>query len=213
MALIPEDPKRRNAVIVGVLALVAFYFFNAYWWSGKKEDIQALNTRYEALEGQNRRAEILATRGAEDLEERLALYERHIQELEKLIPRRQEVASLIADVTREAIRTDVEVAEFRPEGDELGAFYTKSSYEFQVIGDYHNIGDYLASIASLPRIVTPVELELTQWTGSDVVARDMDAPVLARFRIETYVLPEPGEVRPTPGGPEELPTASSGGDR
>jgi type IV pilus assembly protein PilO len=213
MALIPQEPKQRNAVLVGLVVVAAFYAFNSLWWGPKKEEIAQLDERYETLEGQNRRAEILATRGADDLVDRLALYERHIAELERLIPRRQEVPALIADVTRAAIRTDVEVSDFRPAGEELGAFYTKSSYEFQVIGDYHNVGDYLASIASLPRIVTPVDLELSEFRGAEVVAADMESPVLARFRIETYVLPDgmqaPPSAAPTDLGPE-FPT---GGDR
>jgi Tfp pilus assembly protein PilO len=94
----------------------------------------------------------------------------------------------------------------------MGTFYTKSSYEFQVIGDYHNVGDYLASIASLPRIVTPVDLELTEFRGAEVVTRDMEAPVLARFRIETYVLPEGGQ--PPPPRPDTvLEGMPTGGDR
>jgi len=212
MALIPQEPNKRNALLVGLLIVAGFYAFNSFWWGPKKAEIAELNERYETLEGQNRRAEILATRGADDLVDRLALYERHIAELERLIPRRQEVPALIADVTRAAIRTDVEVSDFRPAGEEMGTFYTKSSYEFQVIGDYHNVGDYLASIASLPRIVTPVDLELTEFRGAEVVTRDMEAPVLARFRIETYVLPEGGQ--PPPPQPDTvLEGMPTGGDR
>jgi Tfp pilus assembly protein PilO len=58
-----------------------------------------------------------------------------------------------------------------------------------VVGDYHDVGRFLTEIASLPRIVTPVQVDMESYLGVSQRA-DMVSPVLATFRIETYVLPD-----------------------
>lgn len=188
MALIPDDPKQRNSLVIGILAAAIFYFFWTYWYTPARTEVDEMTARLEQLDAENRRAQIIATRGGAELEERLALYERHVSQLERLIPRSEEVPALLNDVTAVARQTGVELAVLRPEADEVGAFYTKKSYQLDLIGDYHDLGRYLASIASLPRIITPVNLEVTRFQGNQSVL-DMEVPLTARLQIQTYSLP------------------------
>lgn len=190
MALIPEDPTQRNALI-GILVLLAgAYFFNDLWLSDRKAEIVEMETRLETLEDQNRRAQIIAARGG-DLEERLAVYERHVQKLEELIPQQEEVSALLNSITQEARGARVELANLRPEPPEPGNFYTRQTYELTAYGEYHDLGRFLTSIASLRRIITPLDLELVPFQGTDLPVQ-FDNPVEARFRIQTYVIPSGG---------------------
>lgn len=148
-----------------------------------------MEARLEQLEDQNRSAQILATRGGEQLQERLALYERHVARMEQLIPRREEVPRLLNDMSAESRRTGVDIALLRPQPSTTGEFYTQQSYEMEVVGEYHNVGRFLSSVASLSRIITPVDLELSEFTG-DATVIEAESPVLARFRIRTYIVPE-----------------------
>jgi type IV pilus assembly protein PilO len=92
----------------------------------------------------------------------------------------------------------------RPEPDEVGAFYTKESYEIEVVGDYHNIGRFLTAIASLPRIITPVDLELSSYQGDmNLIDRDIENPLTARLRIQTYILPADTGISPAAAPGEE----------
>ena len=190
MALIPDDPRQRNALIFGILALALFYAFWAYWYSPQKELANEMEAQLEQLETENLRAEIISARGGEELQERLALYERHVGQLENLIPQEEEFVALLSDISAESRRNGVEIATMRPEPEEVGAFYTKTSYEIEVIGDYHDLGRFLGTIASLPRIITPMDLELMIFQGDDTVLNpDYEAPLTARLRIQTYLLP------------------------
>lgn len=198
MALIPDDPKQRNALFAGIIAAALFYLFWSFWYSPARTEVDEMTARLEQLDSENNRAQIIATRGGTDLQDRLILYERHVAQLEALIPRREEVAALINDVTTVARRTGVEVAALAPENDEVGEFYTKKIYGFDVVGEYHDLGRFLASIASLPRIITPVNLEVIPFQGNRS-AYDMEAPLRATFQIQTYVLPS-SEPPPAEGG-------------
>lgn len=193
MALVPDDPTQRNALLIGLMAVVAFYFlFWDMWYVPRGEEIQEMETRLEQLEDQNRSAQILATRGGEQLQERLDLFERHVTQLEQLIPEREEVPALLNNMSAEARRTGVEISLLRPEPAEPGEFYTRQSYEMEVIGEYHDVGRFLTAIASLSRIITPVDMDITQSSGQNLANIDTENPVVARFRIQTYVLPSSG---------------------
>ncbi len=198
--LIPDDPKQKNAMLVGAILLLAIYPFYSFWYSGQREEVVVMQTRLEGLEGQNRRAQVIAARGGGDLEELTALYERHVAALEELIPGSEEVAGLLDDIAERARRNRVEQNRFNPEPSEQGAFYNKTSYEMAVVGEYHNVARFLTDIASLPRIVTPVELDLILFDRSEIFP-EFDSPVLATFRIETFVLPDQmPAAAPTSGG-------------
>lgn len=201
MALIPEDPKQRNALLLGVLALGGFYVFWSYWYSPRSTTVEELATRLEELESQNSRARVIAAQGGSQLQERLALYERHVARLERLIPQSEEVPALLAAITTTARRLGVYDAALRPEPERVGDFYTQKSYELEVVGEYHAIGAFLTQIASLERIVTPVDLELVRFQGQREVL-GIEEPLTARFRIRTYVVPRgaPGESAGARGG-------------
>lgn len=198
MALGPSDPKQKKALVAVLVAAVAAFLVYQYVYTPKMEETAVVQERVETLEASNQRARVLAARGGGNIEDQLALYERHVMRLEELIPAREEVATLITNITSEARRLNVEVASVNPEPFEHGDFYTKEIYTLQAVGEYHAVGQFLAAVASLPRIITPVGMDLSRLQEARNVWEEMEAPVVATFRIETYVLPEAGQ-GPPPG--------------
>lgn len=190
MKLMPEKKNQQAAFLVIIFAIGGLYAFHHYWYTKKQDEVMAMDARLEQLEDQNRRAQIVATRGGRELEEKLALYERHLLRLEQLIPQSEEVPALLNSMAVEARQNDVELALMRPEDPEVGVYYTKQSYAIGVVGEFHDVGRFLTAIASLPRIVTPVDLDMSL---SRAAANDSEeaeeSPVLAQFNIQTYVIP------------------------
>lgn len=190
MALIPQDKKQQKALMAGIAALALLYVFHSFWYTPQREEVTAMQARLETLEQQNRGAQITAARGGGELEERLAAYERHVMELERLIPASDEVPALLREITAQARQiTGRDPAQFRPEPDEPGQYYTKRAYQMQAIGRYHDVARFLTSIASLSRIITPVDVGVTVFPDPQNVLEDESA-VVVDFRIETFVLPE-----------------------
>jgi type IV pilus assembly protein PilO len=194
----PSDPKQRNALLIGVVFVLALYPFHSFWYSKKTEEVAALQARFETLETQNLRAQVTSARGGGELEELMALYERHVSKLEELIPAAEEVAALIDDIAERARRTDVEMNSMVPEPAEAGGFYTKTSYEMVIVGEYHSVGRFLTEVASLSRIVTPVGVDINIFDRPTTFP-EYESPVVANFRIETYVLPDQS-APPAPAG-------------
>ena len=195
----PTDPKQRNWMIAGIVALLLVIPFRMYFLAPKQEENQVLRDRLEALETQNRRASVLAAQGGGDLEERMALYERHVGRLEQLIPAAEEVGILADDIANRARLRGVELQRMVPEPRQPGTYYDQTSYSMAVIGEYHGVARFLTDIASLSRIVTPIELDLQRFQQADLFP-NMESPVIASFRIETYVLPDPANAPAQPEG-------------
>lgn len=187
MALLPQEPAKQIALLVIIAALGGLYAFHAYWYTPEVEEIQALETRLTTLETRNRQAQVVAARGGPELDETLAVYERHVERLEELIPNAEEVPALMNSLTLEAQRAGVDLTSLNPEVPEPGAAYTLQTYGVSVVGEYHDVGEFLTAVASLPRIVMPVDLDMTVFPGG-AVRLEMASPVAVQFRVQTYVL-------------------------
>lgn len=197
MALLPQEPAKQIALLVGIAALAGLYAFHTYWYTPQVEEIEALESRLSQLETRNRQAQVVAARRGPDLGEQLAVYERHVDRLEELIPAREEVPALMNSLTLEAQRAGVDLTGLTPEAAEPGELYTLQSYGVSVVGDFHDVGRFLTAVASLPRIVTPLDVQIIPFEG-DAVRLEMAAPVSVQFRVQTYVLPEDGEASGPP---------------
>lgn len=188
MALLPADPKQRkqSLILMAIVVAGAWYAAKLYLTDDRKMDIETLQEQLETLEARNGRSRALAAR-RDDLGHRLELYEQQLKLFEEFIPQSEEVPELLDAISREAQLTGVELSSIRPQAAETGEFYTKQTWELSVVGDYHNVGRYLARVASLPRIIKPTNLQLGPAPRSRAT-RNMQAPLEVSFAIETFVL-------------------------
>ncbi len=189
MALIPDDPKQQKALAAIAVSFVVLYLANSYWYTGEIESVEAEEGRVENLEAQNRTAQALAISAGRGLEERMALFERHVAELEQLIPGSEEVAAVVDQMSQVARDVGVSVTMLRPEAPVAGPYYTAQAYQIRVLGEYHDVGRFLSGIASLPRIITPSDVQLEPFNDPSG-SLGFDSPVEVNFRIQTYLAPE-----------------------
>jgi type IV pilus assembly protein PilO len=185
----PTDPTQRNWMIGGIAFLLLIVPYNLYLLSPRQDENAGLQTQVENLETVNRRASVLAAQGGGDLQERLALYEAHVAKLEELIPQQEEVPVLLDDIQTRARLQQVDVRLLEPQPREPGQYYDRTAYNMAVVGEYHAVGRFLTEVASLSRIVTPVQVEVQLYDQPQQYP-ELASPVVANFRIETYVLPD-----------------------
>lgn len=182
------DPQQRNKIILGVMLVGGLaYLGYDYAYRPRAETIAALETRLETLETQNMSARrLVEDQGREEVERRLKLYRDQLVTVERLIPSSEELPDLLDAISAEAQRSGVELTLIQPVGATQEQFYTRRTYALAVLGSYHQIGDFLTQVGSLPRIVTPIDLNVTvQSDGTG----DGEPRLEAKFSIETYVLP------------------------
>lgn len=196
MALPPLEPQQRKQLLYGglVLALLAFGFYDRVY-GPRKAAIAELETRLESLNTVNARSRALTRGDRGEVDQQLALYRQQLEMAEGLIPSVEELPNLLDAISAEATRTGVELTLIQPVGATEEAYYTRRVYDMAVVGEYHQIGEFLSRVASLPRIVTPTNLVLSPRgapASGPAPAEGVDTgPVRleARFSIETYVIP------------------------
>jgi len=193
MAFLPEDPKVQKLILIGAIPVLLALAYYQFLYSPRRARIDAARTHHETLVSQNTAAEATLARYGPNLRQQLAIYEEHLATIETLVPRRNDIPNLLVAMGEQAQAHRVQWGGFVPKAEEAGQHYSKQTYEISVSGLYHDIGSYLAAIGSLPRIVKPGGMNL--GVTNTRTARDPSLPPVlrARFDVETYVLPMPGE--------------------
>jgi type IV pilus assembly protein PilO len=182
------DPQKRNKILIGLLLLGGLMYLGYdYVYRPRAESVAALETRLVTLELQNRTARALtAQNGTDEVERRVGLHREQLRRVEGLIPSSEELPDLLDAISAEARRAGVELARIQPMGATAEQFYTRRTYEIGVYGSYHQIGEFLSQVGSLPRIITPINLNLAVRGEQTTTGNPQ---LEARFSIETYVLP------------------------
>jgi type IV pilus assembly protein PilO len=185
-----NDPDLRKKLMLGVMLLgTGGYFGFQYLYSPRAEEVARLETRLEALQGRNGTARAAADGDATTaLERSVELYREQLKRVEALIPSSEELPDLLDAIALEAQRTGVELALIQPISAIAEDHYTRRTYDLSVHGSYHQIADFLTRVASLPRIVTPGNLNMRV---REEETRSGDPQLEAKFAIETYVFSSP----------------------
>ena len=179
--------QSRQIMLLGTLMVAGLgYVGYTYVYEPQRAEVTLQEERLERQEAQNRTArQLTAAEGRSDVERRLALYRDQLVQVEALIPSSEELPDLLDAISAEAARAGVELALIQPVGASAEQFYTRRTYELGVRGSYHQVGVFLTEIASLRRIITPINLNVTVRTAGEAREPELEA----RFAIETYVLP------------------------
>jgi type IV pilus assembly protein PilO len=186
MALLPDDPKNQYRLlgIILIVALGGLYFL--YFHRPKGEDLFDLEARVEQIEQQNELAEA-RMENLDAVRQELELGERQFAMLERLVPAEGEVPAIYEAIASESQSLGLElisVTPAQPSADTTG-YFMHQNWQMEVEGEYHDVGEFLARVASFSRIVRPdiQEVRPTRETNS---GRQL---VSARFALETFVLP------------------------
>ncbi|MCU0620598.1 MAG: type 4a pilus biogenesis protein PilO [Gemmatimonadales bacterium] len=192
--------KRTTPLLLILLAGILGYAM----WSGslidmlglkgvqqQKERMALIADSVAALDAATDSAKAELAKGTvEDLRRRLEGYRASLALMRRLVPERNEVPNLLDDISTRAKIRGVSLAEVSPLPEQPGpAPFTTHMYGLRVVGHYDQIGEFMADIASLQRIIVPVNV--TVAPAPQPVAKAMNdssgALLEARFQVRTYV--------------------------
>ncbi len=82
------------------------------------------------------------------------------------LPNKAEIADLLVEVSQTGLASGLEFKSFEPKNEVKKEFYAEVPINIAVVGKYHEFGDFISGLASLPRIVTihNVQLERVKST-------------------------------------------------
>lgn len=132
----------------------------------------------------------LARGSVDDLRRRLETYRGSLALLRRLVPERNEVPNLLDDISSRSRIRGVTLATVVPLPVEAGPTpFNTYKYNMSVIGRYDQIGQFLADVASLQRIIVPYDVTIDQANVSAAKALgDTSGSLLeAKFQVRTFV--------------------------
>lgn len=183
----PVAPKIASAVAV-ILAVVAagYYFVLA--------DEQAVLDGERAREPQLReeyKNKLAQAVNLPELRKQKSQVEEYVTQLEKQLPGKAEIDSLLSDISSAGVGRGLQFELFRPGQVVAKDYYAELPIAVKVSGRYHDIGAFAADVSNLSRIVTLHNLVVTAPTGP---RGDGNAPLNMEATARTYRYLDAAEV-------------------
>ncbi len=198
MALIPENPRNRNLLLVAILVVGLGGVYQQLVWAPQNAENTLLTARLDTLDSLNRIAKLEVAKGtAAKMRREADEYGRQLNVLRRLVPTENEVPALLESISSAARRAGLEFSDVQPDGVVNGDQFDTYKYKLAVTGPYHQVAEFIANIGSLPRIVAPINVDLKPSNRStpDRRPKKNEQFLDVHFGIQTYV------ARPTQGAP------------
>jgi len=98
----------------------------------------------------------------EDYKAQMIEMEESFESILKQLPRDTEVPGLIDDISLAALNNGLDLKVISPQAQVRTEFYNELPIAIEVEGDYHELGAYVSTVASLSRIVTLHDFSITK---------------------------------------------------
>ena len=109
--------------------------------------------------------------------------------MRQLVPAQNEIPTLLDDIASRASLRGVHMGNFDLQGSEPGPVFDMQRYRLTVFGHYDEVSEFLADVASLPRIMVPyaVAISPAQQTAQQAYADTSGALLEVKFQLRTFV--------------------------
>lgn len=153
----PLAPRLLCAAGVMAAVLGLGYFF---YWSGQFEEQDVLAAQELKLRD-DYKVKMAQAINLDALEAQQQQVNRYVERLEKQLPSKAEMAALLSDINQAGIGRGLQFELFKPGQVVVKDYYAELPIDIKVTGHYHDIGEFAADMAKMPRIVTLNNLALT----------------------------------------------------
>jgi type IV pilus assembly protein PilO len=182
-----RDPKTRNLLLVVFLVGAGMYFFFAtpyvpFGWQPTQAKITALRSDFEKKSSDLARARQAVADLPRFQAEFSALHERY-ELASELLPTDRELPGLLRKITLAGQQAGVTFQLVRPDPPVTQQHYIEIPIYITVQGGYHQVGQFVAQLANLERIVNVGAINLASFSSADD-----PATCQASFTCTAYML-------------------------
>ena len=184
---IGSAPTSVRYVILGFLLIIILaigYFLLIKDKTEQLEMVQKLeNTLRVDFEAKQAKAANL-----ESYEAQLAEMQELLETMFRQLPSKTEMDKLLVDVSQTALGAGIDVQLFQPNAEAYHDFYAERPISVRMLGDYHQFGEFVSGVASLPRVVilTMHDIALRRANDRDVGVTRADGRLILEGTVKTY---------------------------
>jgi type IV pilus assembly protein PilO len=132
-------------IIIGILGYKLFI-------QEKIENLDSLARQEDTLK--------ITFKGKQQKAAQLDAYKAQLEEMEVILqsmlrqlPSKTEMSDLIVDISQTALASGIDNKLFEPGTETLHNFYAEKPISLKMVGGYHQFGEFVSGVASLPRVV------------------------------------------------------------
>src|SRR5690554_3698584 len=144
-----------KGIKIGAIVLVALVILLAGYWFAIKDKITNLESlqKKEVDLKNNYSAKFQKAAQLPENKNQLEEMEVILQSMLRQLPSKNEMSDLIVDVSQTALASGIENELFEPGAGTLKGFYAEKPITLRMKGNYHQFGNFVSGVASLPRVV------------------------------------------------------------
>src|SRR6267143_3450658 len=162
---LPTDQRSQIMLLLVLVAAAGGYFFWSKVHEPQSTRIDAAHAEIDSLQAIVDKAKRdLASGTVEDLRRKVDEYRSNLQLMRRLVPEHNEVPKLMDDISTKAKVRGLTLGKFQPVPAEVGQPFDTYRYRLEIYGPDDQIGEFMADVASLPRIIVPQDVILSSAT-------------------------------------------------
>jgi type IV pilus assembly protein PilO len=153
-------PLLFRAVAVGLIFLVVAVGGTYYFvWKNKIPQLEQVERQETDLRATFESRQQLAA-NLEAYQAQLAEVEQTFGAMLRQLPGETEVPSLLVDISQTGLAAGLEERLFQPMAEVTREAYSELPIKMQVVGTFHELGNFVSGVVALPRIVTLHDIRL-----------------------------------------------------
>ena len=147
-------------IVIFVLLFIALLFAGWKFDITKKRDQLAKLEKRETQQIETLKVRQRKAANLNALKEQMKEMEISFGDMVRQLPNQTEVAGLLVDISQTGLGAGLEFKLFEPKAENPKEFYAVLPISINVVGNYHQFGEFISGLAQLPRIVTAHEIKI-----------------------------------------------------
>jgi len=184
---IGSAPPSVRYVILGFVVAVIFAIGYFLLIKDKVQQLEVVQNLENSLrtEFENKQAKAA---NLEAYEAQLAEMQELLETMFRQLPSKTEMDKLLVDVSQTALGSGIDVQLFQPNAEAYHDFYAERPISVRMLGDYHQFGEFVSGVASLPRVVilTMHDIALRPASQRDAGVAAGDGRLILEGTVKTY---------------------------
>jgi len=182
---IGSAPVSVRYVILGFLLAIIIAIGYFLLIKTKTEQLEIVQKREVALRVEFENKQEKAA-NLEAYEVQLAEMQELLETMFRQLPSKTEMDKLLVDVSQTALGAGIDVQLFQPNAETHHDFYAERPIAVRMLGDYHQFGEFVSGVASLPRVVilTMHDISLRRASRQDIGGSD--GRLVLEGTVKTY---------------------------
>ena len=131
-----------------VVMLLGWYLYV----SDQQESLEGLASKEVSLKKEFTEKQAKSV-NLEALQQQLDEMQDMLRQLLRQLPSKTEMPELLVDISQTALASGLEIQVFDPGSERPRDFYAEEPINLKMVGTYHQFGNFISGVASLPRVV------------------------------------------------------------